>query len=117
MLWSKQARLKRGILDMKEKTAHKSSAAVVRLRVWWIPQIPLKKGEEPFYIDVSDIYEAKRTLDVLADYDMYQLEHNIKPDFSNVGGVELFEDGEWLTWIDPETGLDFEDYFEEVKEA
>ena len=65
------------------------------LRVWWIPQVPLKKGETSFRVLVKDMDEAKKVYDVLAEYDQYQFDHKIKPDYSNVGGYEIFLDGEW----------------------
>jgi len=64
------------------------------LRVWWIPQVPMKD----FLYPVQSVIEAKHVLDILAEYDLFQLEHKVKPDFSNVGGLQVFEDGEWLEW-------------------
>lgn len=66
------------------------------LRVWWIPQVPMK----PFRVDVKTIDEAKLLLKTLAQYDLFQLENNIKPDYSNAGGLEEFVDGEWFEWSD-----------------
>ena len=68
------------------------------LRVWWIPQVPGK----PFHVPVADLAQAKLILDTLARYDLFQLEHRIKPDYANVGGLEVFEDGEWIEWEDEE---------------
>lgn len=74
-----------------------------KLRVWWIPQIPMSS----FYVDVSTVEEGVKIMDVLADYDAFQLENNVKPDYSNAGGlVQLDDDGEWLGWCDDETGED-----------
>lgn len=64
------------------------------LRVWWIPQAPMK----PFHVPVDGVIEAKKILDVLARYDAFQFENNIKPDYCNAGGLEVFEDGEWCEW-------------------
>lgn len=80
------------------------------LRVWWIPQLPMK----PFYWKVESPMEAVKLLDILAMYDMFQFEHNIKPDFSNAGGLEVFEDGEWSDWYS-EDGLDIDEWYEENK--
>ena len=66
-----------------------------KLRVWWKPQIPMNNS---FYIEVATPQEAKKVLDILADYDLFQLKNNIKPDYSNAGGLEVFEDGEWSEW-------------------
>lgn len=63
------------------------------LRVWWIPQVP---STTPFYVKVKSVEEAEKIIDVLAKYDLYQFEHNIKPDYANVGGIEIeLEDGTW----------------------
>lgn len=91
------------------------------LRVWWIPQIP----GEPFYAPVSSPAEGKRLLDVLALYDQFQLEHNIKPDYSNAGGLECFnQDGlgtafpqEWAEWYDDETGESIDDVSEPPEQS
>lgn len=68
------------------------------LRVWHIPQVP----GEPFQIEVACVEEAKFILKTLALYDLFQLEHNIKPDFSNAQGLEELRDGEWVDWEDEE---------------
>lgn len=68
------------------------------LRVWWIPQVPMG----PFYVPVSSLDEAAKLLQILAAYDIFQLVHNIKPDFSNAGGVDIFEDGEWSEYNEPQ---------------
>jgi len=64
------------------------------LQVWWIPQIPFKAFEVP----VKNIEEAKLLMDVLATYDFFQYKNKIKPDYSNAGGLKVFEKGEWLEW-------------------
>lgn len=56
------------------------------LRVWWIPRVPMKA----FHVEVNTIKEAKLILKTLAE-----------PDFSNAGGLQVFEDGEWLEWECP----------------
>ncbi|MCK5385970.1 MAG: hypothetical protein KAJ39_02215 [Gammaproteobacteria bacterium] len=69
------------------------------LRIWCIPQIPLKEGDEPFYVGVDSPKEGKLVLDALARYDIYQFEHNIKPDHSNAGVLEIEDDdGKWNEW-------------------
>ena len=64
------------------------------LRVWHIPQIP----GEPFKVKVKNLREAKLLLTTLANYDQFQLDHRIKPDYANAQGLETFEDGEWAEW-------------------
>ena len=66
------------------------------LRVWWVPQVPMKA----FKVDVLSLREAKLLLETLADYDIFQFENNIKPDYCNAGGLLVFEGGEWVDWMD-----------------
>lgn len=77
------------------------------LRVWWIPQIPGK----PFRWPVMDLKQAALLLDALAAYDDFQLAQHIKPDYSNVGGLEVFRDGDWEDW-ESEDYDDFRTYRE-----
>lgn len=78
------------------------------LQVWWVPQIPM----EEFVVDVNSVEEGVKILDVLAHYDLFQLNHHVKGDYSNVGGLRRWclDDGEgvpgWEDWYDEET---FED--------
>lgn len=73
------------------------------LKVWWIPQVPMKA----FEVEVSSVEEGAKLLNVLADYDAFQFENNIKPDYCNVGGIVMLdEDDDWVDWCDEETGED-----------
>lgn len=75
-----------------------------KYRVWWIPQIPMK----PFIVPINSLVEGKKILDVLADYDLFQFENSVKPDYSNVGGLSVFDpnddndgpNGSWVNWED-----------------
>ena len=60
-------------------------------RVWWTPQVP----GEPFEVPVPTWEEGIRLLNTLAAYDLFQLAHHIKPDYSNAGGLLVFRGGEW----------------------
>ena len=64
------------------------------LKIWWIPQIPMKA----FTVPVKSVDEALMLLDTLARYDIFQYENNVKPDYSNAGGLSVFEDDEWIEW-------------------
>ena len=73
------------------------------LRVWWIPQIPGKA----FRIPVATVEEAKKIMAVLANYDAFQFQQRVKPDYCNAGGLECFsqtDDNEWCEWYDEESG-------------
>lgn len=75
-----------------------------KFRVWWIPQVP----GESITFEVDSPREAKLLLDVLARYDEFQLEEGIKPDYSNAGGFQVLEDGEWLEWLCPDCDDDID---------
>lgn len=94
--------------------SNKNTFKIGQLRVWWIPQVPMK----PFYVYVDSIYEAVKIMDVLALYDAFQFINNIKPDYCNAGGVEICEQlegessPEWnMWWIDVDG-----EYFEDPRE-
>jgi len=64
------------------------------LRVWHVPQLPMKA----FYVEVGTVSEAVKIIDTLAYYDIFQFENKIKPDYCNMSGLEVFENGEWCEW-------------------
>jgi len=69
------------------------------LRIFWIPQVPMKA----FYVSVENIKEAAKILRILANYDIFQFQNRIKPDYSNAGGLQICEDlggdtPEWNDW-------------------
>ena len=82
-----------------------------KMRVWWCPQIGHGLS---FYVPVKTVEEAKRLMDTLAAYDQFQFENNIKPDFCNTGGLQVWdeENQEWLDWEHEEDG----DYYDDVDE-
>lgn len=74
-----------------------------KLKVWWIPQVPMKS----FEVEVPSFVAAKVLLDALAKYDFFQLENNIKPDFCNIGGLSEWveeDDLGWCDWCHPYSG-------------
>lgn len=65
------------------------------MRVWHIPQVPGK----PFYVnDVESDLEAIGVISLLAEYDLFQYENKIKPDYASASGLEIYEGGEWIEW-------------------
>lgn len=68
------------------------------LRVWWVPQVPMAA----FYVPVESPEQATLLLEMLAAYDAFQLHHRVKADYSNAGGLEVYEGGEWVEWSDDE---------------
>ena len=84
---------------------------MMKLRVWWIPQVPC----EAFYVYVKSVTEGVNVMNILAEYDAFQFENKIKPDYANAGGLHVLdEDGEWVDWWDEETATD--DPYEYVEE-
>ncbi len=83
------------------------------LRIWHIPQIPGK----PFLVNVDSPLEGKLILNCLAEYDLFQFENNIKPDYCNAGGLSVFDanddhdgpDGSWYDWYSSD-GEDIDHY-------
>ena len=59
-------------------------------------------------------------LDALAQYDIFQYENQIKPDYSNAGGLQIWDTGNepdelglyWSDWYDETTGYDIDEYME-----
>ena len=88
-----------------------------KLRVWWIPQIPMKS----FLVPVDSVIEGAKVMKILADYDQFQYDNRVKPDYCNIGGLQVFDptddtdgpEGSWVDWYDEEHGCD--DPFEYVE--
>lgn len=89
---------------MKTKSKRADKVAKGTLRVWWIPQMPM----EAFQVPVTTLREARLILNTLAEYDKFQFENNIKPDYCNAGGLSAFDGKEWIDWYDLE-GREFDD--------
>jgi hypothetical protein len=54
-------------------------------------------------VKVQSVEEGRQLQNILAAYDFFQFDNYIKPDYSNVGGMERFEDGEWVDVDEEET--------------
>ena len=88
----------------------------MKMKVWWIPQVPGKS----FEVFVDSLEEANFLLDVLAEYDLFQFKNRIKPDYSNAGGLVVWDENSdgvgtpgWVDWYDEESGDDFDTWREE----
>ena len=89
------------------------NAKVGDLRVWHVPQVPGK----PFHVLVDTPQEAQRVIQLLEEYDIFQYENKIKPDYCNASGLEVFDsdgvnkdDPEWCEWHDPDTFDDINEW-------
>lgn len=82
---------------------------MTKLQVWWVPQLPMKA----FEVDVASVAEGVKVMDLLADYDKFQFENNIKPDYCNTGGLRIWSEDcggkgtpGWEDWHDEKTWED-----------
>lgn len=82
-----------------------------KLRISHHPQVPCKA----FHVEVSDLDEAIKVRSILVNYDLFQFENRIKPDYANMTTLEEYdeEEGDWLQWYN-EDGLDFDEYLREL---
>lgn len=98
----------------KEKSLEMGGDRKVKLRVWHIPQAPM---EIPFEVDVSSIDEAWKILNILWEYDLFQYDNNLKPDYCNASGLVYFdeEEKEWMEWED-EDGYSIREHFNNLEE-
>ena len=84
------------------------------LKVWWIPQVPMNAFEVP----VKNEREADLILNALARYDTFQFKYHIKPNYSNAGGLQIWEDGEWIDWYkELDSGMYWDDFDEYAREV
>lgn len=79
-----------------------------KLRVWHIPQVP----GESFYVYCDSEEEAVKLMHVLAYYDMFQYQNDIKPDYCNASGVEIWDGDDWVDWYKDSE----DDYYESIEE-
>lgn len=82
------------------------------LRVWHCPQVPMK----PFIVTVDSLEEAMKVLDILADYDLFQYENKVKPDYCSAQGLEEYDaaDEEWYEWYS-EDGMNIKEYKDKLE--
>lgn len=97
-----------------EKSAEVGGDRKTKLRVWHIPQVPM---EIPFEVEVSSIEEAWKILNILWEYDLFQYDNNLKPDYCNASGLQSFDEEEkvWLEWAD-EDGYSIMEHFDNLEE-
>ena len=87
---------------------------MAKLRVWWIPQVPM----EAFYVPVESPEEGQKVINILATYDCFQYNHNVKSDYANAGGLQYFneEDNEWEDWYFEDDNSYYDDLDEFIEE-
>ncbi len=80
-----------------------------KYRVWYIPQIP----GEPFYFFVASPENACNIISLLIGFSNFEYEQHIKPDYSDVFGLEVCENGQWTEWSSEETGNSIDEFMDE----
>lgn len=82
-----------------------------KLRLTHFPQVG-KDIKFILYVDTPE--EAWKIANVLWQYDIFQYENNIKPDFSNATFLDEYDisAGEWVSWYS-EDGYEWEEYASE----
>ena len=68
-----------------------------------------------FEVWVNNLEEAALLLDTLANYDQFQYDNNIKPDYCNAGGLMIWDNEDengicWIDWYDVLTGEEFDEW-------
>ena len=90
-----------------------------QMRIWHIPQVGA--SVPTFYVPVASVQEASKLLDVIWDYDNFQYENKIKPDYCNASGLQVyganFEWEEWYGEVDGEMYDEIDEYINFLREA
>lgn len=76
----------------KETSYKPTDLQVGDLVVWHIPQIPMKS----FYVKVDSWEQAVQVKDLLAYYDQFQYDNNVKPDYCNASGIQIYGGQKYL---------------------
>lgn len=85
----------------------------MKLRIYYIIL-----GGDTYYKEVSSLEEAKATINNIADFLNFAVDHNILPDHCSTTGLEVYneEDQEWEEWYDND-GCDLDEHFEILETA
>lgn len=75
------------------------------LRVWYIPQVPMKA----FFVPVPDLLTGALVLEALQQFSLFEYENRVKPDYSDAGGIVRWE-------TDGEGGFDWYEVDEDERE-
>lgn len=75
------------------------------LKVWYIPQVPMK----PFEVEIphrdgdeeKELALAVILRDTIINFSIFEFENNVKPDYSDMDGISRWEDnGDGFDWYD-----------------
>lgn len=70
------------------------------LRLWYIPQVGV--GVPAYTQPIPDLKTGQAILDAIYQVALFELEHHVKPDYANMGGISRYEeDGDGgFGWFD-----------------
>ena len=95
----------------KETNYKPTDLQVGDLVVWHIPQVPMKS----FYVKVDSWEQAVQVQDLLAYYDQFQYDNNIKPDYANVSGIQVYGGEKYLD--EYRENLDSNEWSDDISDA
>jgi hypothetical protein len=75
--------------------------SAARFKAWYIPQVPMKA----FEVEKPSAVEAQAALDLITAFSIFEFENNIKPDYSDAGGISKWDETEQC-WFDYEPGCE-----------
>ena len=82
-------------------------------RIWWKTNISVYGV---YRVPVKSVEHGVEILNILADYDLSLSKYDFMEDYTNSGGLEVLQDGDWIEWEDETTGIsDPEEWLEHKK--
>lgn len=91
----------------------------MKYRIWWTPDAPGRAFTMDYKSEdaVAAVTRAVQILDALAYYDEFLREHGLLGFHSNVGGLQVWDEGGdengpgWTGWRDEDSGIDDPEYW------
>ena len=67
----------------------------MRFRAWYVAKMPMKA----FTVETTNAIDAEKILDVLEDFSLFEIQNNVKPDYAEAGGIDIWDE-EYQEWTD-----------------
>ena len=73
---------------------------MAKFKAWYIPQVPMKA----FEVECETAAQALDALDLITNFSIFEFENKVKPDYSDAGGVEEWDEAaqEWFDFEEEE---------------
>ena len=75
--------------------------SIAKFKVWYVPQVSMKA----FEVECETAEQAQEALDLITNFSNFEFENNVKPDYSDAGGVVEWDETE-QEWCDYEPEAD-----------